>query len=67
MSSIVELLIYEGSVILSEPYPLVLVHMLCAVVPDAGLIVRVSDEALINSEGVVICPELFDVGGNISG
>jgi hypothetical protein len=36
-------------------------------VPDAGLIVRVSDEALINSEGVVICPELFDVGGYISG
>ena len=67
MSAIVELLIYEGSVILSVPYPLFLARMLCAVVPDAGLIVRVSDEALINSEGVVICPELFDVGGYISG
>ena len=67
MSAVVELLVNEGSVILSEPDPLVLVHMLCAVVLNAGLIVRISNETLIDGEGVVISPELFDIGGDISG
>lgn len=57
LSAVIEVLVYEGSVILSEPYPLVLVKMLGAVVPDAGLIVRVSNETLIDGEGVIICPE----------
>jgi hypothetical protein len=41
--------------------------MLGAVVPDTGLIVRISNEALVDGEGVVVSPELFDIGGDISG
>lgn len=67
MSAVVELLVDEGCVILSEPDPLVLVNMLGAVVPDTGLIVRISNETLIDGEGVVVSPELFDIGGDISG
>ena len=66
MSSIVELLVNEGSVILSEPDPLVLVHMFGAVILNASLIVRISNETLIDSKAVVISPELSDIGGNIS-
>jgi hypothetical protein len=67
LSTVVKLLVNEGSIILSEPDPLVLAHMLGAVVPDTGLIVRISNEALIDGEGVVVSPELFDIGGDISG
>lgn len=67
MSAVVELLVNEGSVILSVPDPLVLVHMLGAVVPDTGLIVRISHETLIKTESVVVSPELTDIESDISG
>ena len=67
MCAVVELFIDEGSVILSVTDPLVLAQMLGVVVPDTGLIVRISNETLIDGEGVVVSPELFDIGGDISG